>query len=51
MSTTTDLSKFGWREKKMAAELLTIMCEQGLPDDFNDDEVVVMMNTYSGNVF
>lgn len=27
------------------------MREQGLPSDFNDDEVHPMMNQYSGNVF
>jgi hypothetical protein len=50
-TTTTDLSKFGWRERKMAAELLTASCEQGLPDDFEDDAVTIMMNMNSGNVF
>jgi hypothetical protein len=49
--TTTDLSKFGHREKRLAATLLTAMCEQGLPDDFEDDGVTVMFNTHSGNVF
>lgn len=49
--TTTDLSKFGSREKAMAAELLTAMSNHGLPDDFNDDETTVMMNMNSGNVF
>lgn len=49
--TTTDLSKFGHREREMAAELLTASVKQGLPDDFNDDEVTVMMNMNSGNVF
>jgi hypothetical protein len=49
--TITDLAKFGWREKKMAAELLITMCEQGLPEGFEDDEVTIMMNTNSGNVF
>jgi len=48
--TTTNLADFGYREKKMAAELLTAMCH-GLPDDFDDDQVTVMMNTHSGNVF
>src|SRR3990167_7070000 len=48
--TTTDLSKFGHREKKMAGELLLAMNE-GLPNDFYDDEVTVMMNMNSGNVF
>lgn len=51
MTTTTDLSQFGYREKRMAAELLLAMCDQGLPDEFYDDEVTVMMNQNSGNVF
>lgn len=49
--TTTDLAKFGNREKAMAAVLLQAMTKKGLPDDFNDDEVTVMMNDQSGNVF
>jgi len=49
--TTTDLAKFGWRERRIAATLLTAACDQGLPEDFNDDEVVLMMNINSGNVF
>ena len=49
--TTTDLAKFGWREKRMAAELLNAMIEQGLPEDFEDDEITIMFNTHSGNVF
>jgi hypothetical protein len=49
MYTTTDLSKFGNREKEMAAELLG--CMSNLPKDFYNDEVTVMFNTYSGNVF
>lgn len=48
---TTDLSKFGNREKAMAADLLNAMTKKGLPEDFNDDEVTVMMNMNSGNVF
>lgn len=35
----------------MLEELLKAMREQGLPDDFYDDEVHPMMNRYSGNVF
>lgn len=50
MTTTTDLSKFGWHEKRMAAELLTAACT-GLPSDFYDDEITIMLNTNSGNVF
>ena len=49
--TTTDFSKFGCREREMAEELLKAWREQGLPDDFENDSVVVMMNFYSGNVF
>ena len=49
--TTTDFAKFGNREKELAEELLKVWREQGLPEDFYDDEVVIMMNTSSGNVF
>ena len=50
-ATTTDLSDFGYRELAMLEELLKAMREQGLPDDFYDDEVVPMFNRNSGNVF
>ncbi len=50
-TTTTDLSQFGYRERKLAAEILTASVEQGFPDDFTDDGVTVMMNMNSGNVF
>jgi len=49
--TTTDFSKFGYREREMAEELLKASREDGFPDDFNDDETQIMMNMYSGNVF
>ena len=49
--TTTDLSKFGARELAMAEELLEAQRTQGLPEDFQDSKVTVMMNTMSGNVF
>ena len=49
--TTTDLSKFGYREKEMARELLNAWHDQGLPEDFYDDEVTIMFNTHSGCVF
>lgn len=49
--TTTDFSKFGHRERILAAKLLQAWNEQGLPDDFNDDDVVIMFNTHSGEVF
>ena len=48
---TTDLSKFGFREIKMASELLNAWIKNGLPEDFENNEVTVMMNTNSGFVF
>lgn len=48
--TTTDLSKFGYRELDIAGDLLKAI-KNGLPDDFNDDGITVMMNQNSGNVF
>ena len=49
--TTTNFAEFGYREKEMAEDLLREMRLQGLPEDFYDDEVTVMFNKYSGNVF
>ncbi len=49
--TTTNFAEFGYREQEMAEELLREMRLQGLPEDFYDEEVTVMFNTYSGNVF
>lgn len=49
--TTTDFADFGWRERKLAAELLTAACNQGFPADFEDSGVQVMMNCNSGSVF
>ena len=46
---TSDLSRFGFRELKMAASLLAAYCEN--PPDFLDDGVTVMMNMHSGYVF
>jgi hypothetical protein len=51
MSTTTDLSNFGLREREILVELLSAWNNHGLPDDFCDDKVVPMMNANSGNVF
>ena len=50
-TTTTDFSKFGSREREMSEELLRAWREQGLPDDFDNDEVIIMFNLMSGNVF
>lgn len=49
--TTTDFSKFGYRERKMAEDLLKAWREQGLPQDFDNNEVQIMMNLNSGYVF
>jgi hypothetical protein len=49
--TITDFSKFGSREREMAEDLLRAWREQGLPKDFVNDKVVIMMNINSGNVF
>lgn len=49
--TTTDMSKFGYIERKQAGELLNASSESGFPDDFNDDGVQIMFNMNSGYVF
>lgn len=49
--TTTNLSDFGYRELAILEKLLKAMREQGLPDDFYNEEVHPMMNQSSGNVF
>lgn len=49
--TTTDFSDFGYREREEAKELLKAWSEQGLPEDFEDDNVTIMMNLESGYVF
>ena len=51
MTTTTNLADFGYREIKMARDLLDAWVNNGLPDDFSNDGVVLMMNMNSGNVF
>lgn len=49
--TITDLSRFGYRERQIAEALLKAWNEGDLPEDFHDNEVVIMMNTHSGSVF
>ena len=49
--TTTSLEEFGTREREMAEELLKAWRTQGLPNDFYDEKVKIMMNKNSGNVF
>jgi len=48
---TADLSNYGSRERRLLVELLTAWNEQGLPEDFDMDEVVPMFNQDSGYVF
>lgn len=49
--TTINLSDFGYRELNSGIELLQAMIDQGLPQDFDNYEVHLMMNQRSGNVF
>jgi hypothetical protein len=49
--TTTDLADFGLREREMLTELMVAWSEQGLPDDFEGDNVRAMLNRNSGFVF
>lgn len=51
MTTTTNLADFGFREIKMARDLLDAWIASGLPSDFSDAGVTIMMNSNSGNVF
>lgn len=51
MTTTTNLADFGSRERAMLITLLTAWQEQGIPDDFYNEDVQPMMNQSSGNVF
>lgn len=48
---TQDLSKFGSRERKIAAELLEHWNNDGLPDNFSNENVAIELNTESGTVF
>jgi hypothetical protein len=47
---TQDLSKFGYRELAMGADLLRAILRD-LPDDFEDDGITVEFNPNSGEVF
>ena len=51
MITTTNFADFGFRERKMAEDLLRASREHGFPEDFELNEVTIMMNSNSGNVF
>lgn len=49
--TTTDLADFGYSERAELIRLISAWHDQGLPEDFYDDEVTPMFNKHSGNVF
>ena len=49
--TTTNLAKFGNREKAIAGDLLYAMSKHGLPKYFDEEDVTVMFNFNSGYVF
>lgn len=48
---TEDFGKFGARERGMLREILQAWNEQGLPEDFSDDNVRPAFNMNSGFVF
>jgi len=48
---TTNLTYFGYRERKTAERLLASWNQEGLPSNFHDDEVQIFMNRLSGYVF
>lgn len=51
MTTTTDLSKFISADRDDLIQILQAWNRYGLPTDFEEDEVIPMMNINSGNVF
>ncbi len=46
---TSDLSRFGFHELEMAAQLLSACCDN--PPEFLGDGVTIMLNMWSSNVF
>tara|TARA_Y100001951_G_C11276857_1_gene262526 strand:+ start:18 stop:416 length:399 start_codon:yes stop_codon:yes gene_type:complete len=48
---TSDIAKFGARERAILVELLEAWGRDGLPSDFYDEDVVPMFNMNSGYVF
>lgn len=51
MNHNLDFSKFGRRERLIASKLLISWNEQGLPEDFHNNEIQIRFNPYSGDVF
>jgi len=49
--TTTDLADFGMRELLELRNILNAWLKHALPDDFDQNEVVPMLNRNSGCVF
>lgn len=49
--TTTSLADFGFHEREELIQLLRAWHEQGLPEEFYNEEVIPMFNRNSGNVF
>ena len=48
---TADLSQFGYRELRLAAELLHAYLEQPLPEEWYEEGIQICLNTSSGYVF
>ena len=48
---TTDLNKFGNRERAIVKDIFIAWEKHGLPEDFYDDEIEIAFNTHSGYVF
>ena len=48
---TSDIGKFGHRERGMLIELLQAWNNNGLPEGFSGDDVKPVLNFGSGNVF
>jgi hypothetical protein len=48
---TSDISHFGRRERELLIDLLSAWNQQGLPDDFYDENVIPMSNGNSGYIF
>lgn len=51
MEITTNLAEFGFIELEEAIKLLSALIDNGLPEDFDNKEVILMFNKDSGNVF
>lgn len=46
-----ELDKFGFKERKKAKEILDLWVEDGLPKGFKDENVKIMFDTESKEVF